>query len=88
MAEYSYFDRFNQIFPLKSGLLSKKVAFYSKWHYNQEWPSIYTDTVYEAETWLRRLVTRQLERPIRMFSSASQHNNFKNLQKKQHTNFT
>ena len=45
MAEYSNFVRSNQKFSSKSGVLGKKVAVYSKWRYNQEWCSIYADTI-------------------------------------------
>ena len=44
VAEYSIFVHANQMFAPKSGLLGKKLVFYSKWRSNQQWSSICADT--------------------------------------------
>ena len=45
MAEYSNFVCSNQILPQKVDCWGKKVAFYSIWRSNHEWPFICIDTV-------------------------------------------
>ena len=47
MGEYSNFVRSNQILPQKVDFWGKKVAFYSNWRSNQEWPSNRVNTVYQ-----------------------------------------